>query len=95
MWLQRTPLFEWDENKRCANLARHHLDLIDGQALFDGRPVITYSSPRDGEPRFVTVGRLGPKFFSLVWTSRGDAIRLTSFRRARDGEERLHRARIG
>ena len=88
-------LFEWDENKRQSNLLRHKLDLVDGQILFDGRPVVTYPSPRDGEVRFVSVGQLGPKFFAVVWTERGDAIRLISFRRARDGEERAHRARFG
>jgi uncharacterized protein len=34
--------FEWDETKRAANLAKHGLDLADGQALFDGRPAYVY-----------------------------------------------------
>jgi len=36
--------FEWDENKREANLLKHGLDFMDGAALFDGRPVLTYPS---------------------------------------------------
>ena len=88
-------LFAWDPDKRDNNLARHKLDLIDGQLLFDGRPVITYPSPRDSELRFVSTGQIGPKFYSVVWTERGEAIRLISFRRARDGEERAYRARFG
>ena len=43
--------FEWDENKRRANLRKHGLDLIDGRALFDGRPIYTYPSPRFEEQR--------------------------------------------
>jgi hypothetical protein len=35
---------------------RHKLELIDGQMLFDGRSVISYPSPRQGELRTVTVG---------------------------------------
>ncbi len=31
--------FEWDEDKRQANLRKHGLDLIDARALFDGRPI--------------------------------------------------------
>jgi uncharacterized DUF497 family protein len=31
--------FEWDGNKREANLAKHGLDLIRATMLFDGRPV--------------------------------------------------------
>lgn len=49
-------LFEWDENKREINRERHRLDLTDGQMLFDGRPVVSYPSPRDDEQRVVTVG---------------------------------------
>jgi uncharacterized DUF497 family protein len=58
--------FEWDENKRAANLAKHGLDLIRGTVLFDGRPRYTYSSPHFGEQRFVTVTLLGDEFVALV-----------------------------
>jgi uncharacterized DUF497 family protein len=71
------------------------LDLTDGQILFDGRSVISYPSPRHDEQRIVTVGLIGIKFYAVVWTERGDATRLISFRRARVGEERAYRARFG
>jgi uncharacterized protein len=87
--------FEWDEKKRAVNLAEHGLDLIDATKLFDGRPVFTYPSPRHGEERFVTVGQLTNRFFAVVWTERVEAIRLISFRRARDAEERKYRAIFG
>ena len=87
--------FEWDENKRATNLTEHSLDLIDATRLFDGRPVFTYPSPRHGEERFVTVGQLTNKFFAVVWTERVEAIRLISFRRARDAEERKYRTIFG
>ena len=87
--------FEWDEKKRALNLAEHGLDLIDANPLFDGRPVFTYPSPRHGEERFVTVGQLANRFFAVVWTERVDAVRLISFRRARDAEERKYRAIFG
>ena len=88
-------LFEWGENKREANLSRHHLDLVDGQLLFDGRPVISFPSPRNEELRLISAGQIGVKFYSVAWTERGEAVRLTSFRRARIGEERAYRARFG
>jgi uncharacterized DUF497 family protein len=61
---------EWDENKRAINRERHKLDLIDGQMLFDGRPVISYPSPRHGEQCSVTVESIGAKFYAVVWTER-------------------------
>jgi hypothetical protein len=88
-------VFEWDETKREVNRDKHKLDLIDGQYLFDGRPVVSFPSSRGDEGRFVTVGPIGPKFYAVVWTERSGATRLISFRRARDGEERAYRARFG
>ncbi len=87
--------FKWEEKKRAINLADHGLDLIDATKLFDGRPVFTYPSPRHGEERFVTVGQLTNRFFAVVWTERVEAIRLISFRRARDAEERKYRTIFG
>ena len=87
--------FEWDEKKRAINLADHGLDLIEATKLFDGRPVFTYPSPRHGEERFVTIGLLTNRFFAVVWTERVGAIRLISFRRARDAEERKYRTIFG
>lgn len=87
--------FEWDEKKRTINLRDHGLDLMDATQLFDGRPVYTYPSPRYGEERFVTVGSLFGKFFAVVWTERTKTIRLISFRRARDAEERKYIALFG
>ena len=45
LYIYCVMLFEWDDNKREANLARHNLDLLDGQILFDGRPVVSFPSP--------------------------------------------------
>jgi uncharacterized DUF497 family protein len=87
--------FEWDEKKRATNLRVHGLDLMDATRLFDGRPVYSYPSTRHGEERFVTVGLLVGKFFAVVWTERTKAIRLISFRRARDAEERKYIALFG
>ena len=87
--------FEWDENKRATNLREHGLDLMDAIRLFDGRPVYTYPSPRHGEERFVTVGLLAHKGFAVVWTERAQAVRIISFRRARDAEERKYRSIFG
>jgi uncharacterized protein len=53
--------FEWDENKRIPNLRTHGLDFIDAVPLFDGHPLVTRPSSRQGESRVVSVGRLGEK----------------------------------
>jgi uncharacterized protein len=88
-------MFEWDEGKRARNRERHAIDLVDGALLFDGREVTTAPSLRGDELRFATTGRIGAKFYTVVWTWRGDTVRLISLRRARDAEERSHQARFG
>jgi uncharacterized DUF497 family protein len=87
--------YEWDENKREVNIAKHSLDFRDGIAMFDGRPVYNYRSVRGEEGRIVTVGLLVGRFVAVVWTERGSAIRLISMRRARDEEKRAYRALFG
>jgi uncharacterized protein len=75
--------FEWDENKRAANLGKQEIDLVTGADLFDGRAVITYPSPRASEQRFVTVGLLQEELVAVVWTERKAAVRLISLRSRR------------
>ena len=84
--------FEWDEEKRRANLAKHRIDFVDALAVFDGRARVDRESPRDDEQRFATTARLEGRFVTVVWTWRGEAlVRIISARRARDEEERHHR----
>lgn len=84
--------FEWDEEKRRANAAKHGLDFLDVLPLFDGRPRLDSESPRGDEDRIATTARLGDHFITVVWTWRGDdTIRIISARRARHGEERNYR----
>ena len=84
-------MFEWDEAKRQANLAKHKLDFIDARLLFDGRATITARSDHPVEARFVTTAIIGGKFYTVIWTWRDDSRRIISLRRARDGEERAYR----
>jgi uncharacterized DUF497 family protein len=75
--------FEWLEAKRLAVLNARGLDFIRGQLLFDGRPLYTTSSPRGGEPRWVSVGLLNERLVALVWMRRDHTIRIITIRRAR------------
>jgi uncharacterized DUF497 family protein len=87
--------FEWDETKRESNLAKHGVDFVLGEMLFDGRPVTTAPSRRQTEERYMTTGEIDGRFFTAIWTWRGDVIRLISMRRARNAEKEGHRATHG
>ena len=87
--------FEWWEAKRLAVLRDRGLDFLDARRLFDGRDNYAVPSPRGGEQRWVSVGELDKVMVAVVWTRRGDAVRIITMRRARDEEKRRYRAIYG
>lgn len=86
--------FEWDPDKAEANYAKHRIDFEDAARLF-GEPHLTNAAPHPGELRFVSVGYLGDLAVAVVWTPRGDAVRIISARRARREEREAYRERVG
>lgn len=88
-------MFEWDEAKRRANLAKHGIDLADAALVFDGRPKLTVTARLGAEERYLSIAVVRGRCRTVVWTWRDDRIRLISFRRSRDEEEDAYRKRHG
>jgi uncharacterized DUF497 family protein len=44
--------FEWDEEKRRQNLAKHGIDFPRAALVFDGRQAVMLYSPRPNEDRW-------------------------------------------
>ncbi len=84
--------FEWDEEKRRRTLELRGLDFEDADLFFDGRPVTSEHSPRDGEDRWRTIAVIGGACHTLIWTRREQTIRVITMRRAHVSEERAYRA---
>lgn len=78
-------VFEWDEAKRRLVLEKHKLDFIDAVRIFAG-PKLVLSSPRGDEVRWMAIGYLNGRCISVVYTMRGDVVRIITARRARDNE---------
>lgn len=90
-------VFEWDEAKREANLAKHGIDFEDVRQVFDGRPRIDGPSVRNAgraEERHVTLAEIEGLTLAIVWTWRDRAIRLISARVARRAERGLYAERL-
>ena len=83
-------MFEWDEDKRLKNLAKHKLDFVGARSLFDGRRTVSVESNYPFEARLVTTAMIDGKLYTVVWTWRDEVRRIISLRRARDGEERAY-----
>ena len=78
-------LFEWDESKRQANLAKHHIDFWDAKQVFDG-PVFERVDNRHGEDRLLAIGLMEGIEIVVVYAMRGNRRRIISARRANRDE---------
>ncbi len=83
--------FEWDEDKRLANIKNHGIDFVDVSEVFDG-DIFTVEDDRYsyGEQRFVTFGLLKGSVVAVVNTDRGEFIRIISVRKATKNEYRSY-----
>ncbi len=82
--------FEWDERKRRANLEKHGLDFFDVIEVFESTHIVVPSTHAGEEERFLAVGMLAGRFVTVVYTTRSDARRIISFRRARHEERQKY-----
>ena len=78
-------LFEWDEIKRQANLAKHLIDFADAVRVFEG-PVFEKVQRRHGENRVLAVGLLEDVEIVVIYAMRGKYRRIISARRANRNE---------
>jgi len=76
--------FEWDETKRNMNIAKHQLDFVYAMFVFEDPKCLDFIDNRKeyGEERRIIVGRIEEFVFVVVYTQRGNTIRIISFRQA-------------
>ena len=86
-------LFEWDESKRQANLAKHHIDFRDAKGIFDG-PVFERIDRRHGEDRTFAIGLMEDIEIVVVDVMRGKRRRIISARRAHRDERQEYKSRL-
>ncbi len=82
--------FEWDENKSRPNFEKHGYDFEDASQIFY-RPILLRRSDRNNEERWIAVGTFDDRLIAVIFTRRGETIRIISARRARKHEERTYR----
>jgi len=85
-------MWDWDEAKRQANIAKHGVDFVD-IALINWASARTWPDLRHdyGEDRFRLSGLIGERLHVAIYAPRGDRRRLISLRKAnaREVEEWL------
>ncbi|OGT63557.1 MAG: hypothetical protein A3E85_04580 [Gammaproteobacteria bacterium RIFCSPHIGHO2_12_FULL_45_12] len=81
--------FAYDKNKSATNKAKHDISLEEAKELWQV-PSVEVEARTIDEPRFMVIGKLNGKFYSCIYTLRGNAIRLISARRSRKTEEEIY-----
>jgi uncharacterized DUF497 family protein len=89
--MDRPSLYEWDEAKRRANLAKHGVDFTRAEGFAWENSVVIEDTRRDhGEQRSRAFGKIGPRLYCLVFTPRGERVRVISLRKANPREIRRY-----
>jgi uncharacterized protein len=83
--------FEWDENKRLANLQRHGIDFADVWQVFEHATYTIIDDRFDyGELRFFTIGLLNGRVVAIAHTENADVIRIISVRKANKNDQETY-----
>jgi uncharacterized DUF497 family protein len=90
------PTYEWDEAKRVANVREHKVDFTLVERFEWELAVITVDDREDyGELREQAWSFIGDRVYLLVFTLRGENIRVISLRKADQNETRYYARTIG
>ena len=81
--------YEWDENKRRANLEKHGID-FSAVYDFDWNTASQDQELHNDELRAVAYGYIGERLHVVVFTERGNRTRIISLRKANPREVRRY-----
>ena len=84
--------FERDEAKAAANFAKHGVSFEAARGVFKDALALEWLDDREscGEERFIIVGMAEGRLLLVVYTPRGDRIRIISARGAEPVEQRWY-----
>ena len=87
------PQYEWDEDKARSNLRKHRVAFQEGATVFNDQLVATQPDPDHSfdEQRYIAIGRsVRGRVLVVVFTERGDKLRLISCRTATLREQKIY-----
>ena len=83
--------YEYDSNKSLSNKQKHGIDFEEAKLLWNDDRMIEILTSYEDEERFINIGKINNKFYSVVTTIREkEKIRIISARRARKKEIELY-----
>ena len=82
--------FEYDENKSLSNKKKHGIDFEESKELWKDDKMVEILTPFEDEERYINIGKIKDKFYSIITTIKGDKIRIISARRSRKKEIKIY-----
>jgi uncharacterized DUF497 family protein len=88
-------MFEWDTEKDRLNQKKHAVSFADTFAVFEDPNALTTDSHERGEERYATIGLdCFGRILVVVYTWRGENIRIISARKATKSEMRQYESEL-
>jgi len=78
--------FEFDASKSEANKVKHGVNFHQARKLWEDPDALEYLARTEGESRKLLIARMDGRHWAVIFTERGDRIRIISARRARKKE---------
>lgn len=82
--------FEYDVKKSLSNKQKHGIDFEEAKLLWNDDKMVEIKTSYEDEDRFINIGKITTKIYTVVTTYRGENIRIISARRARKKEINIY-----
>jgi uncharacterized DUF497 family protein len=82
--------YEYDEDKSLSNKQKHGIDFEETKGLWYDDRLLEIKTSFSDEERYINIGKIENKFYTVVTTYREDRIRIISARRSRRKEIEIY-----
>jgi uncharacterized protein len=82
--------FEFDKQKSQTNKKKHGIDFIEAQTLWEDTNRVEIPAKTIDEERYLLIGKISDKYWSTIFTYRGEKVRVISVRRSRKEEVEIY-----
>jgi len=78
--------FDYDPRKSATNKTKHGVDFEEAKLVWQDAEAVLLASAYSAENRYLAIGHIYNTLWTVIFTLRGDKIRIISARRSRESE---------
>ena len=82
--------FEYDPDKSQLNYFKHGINFEQAQRLWQDPLRVQLNAKSITEPRFLVIGKIDNKLWTVIMTYRGKTVRIISVRRSKNSEIKVY-----